>query len=76
MTHTQALQQLRRLKLSGMADALVRQLEQTGTYDNLPFTERLQLLLDEENLTRTNRKQDRLVRQALSQETQYIHMIS
>ena len=52
------------LKLSGMADGLTRQLEQTGTYDNLPFTERLQLLLDEENLMRTNRKQDRLIRQA------------
>lgn len=64
MIHTQTLQQLRQLKLSGMADALVRQLEQTGTYDNLPFTERLQLLLDEENLTRTNRKQERLIRQA------------
>ncbi|SFL36601.1 hypothetical protein SAMN05216302_10691, partial [Nitrosomonas aestuarii] len=58
------LQQLRQLKLSGMADALTRQLEQTGTYDNLPFIERVQLLLDEKNLTRTNRKQDRFIRQA------------
>ena len=64
MTATQTLQQLRQLKLSGMADALHRQLEQTGTYENLPFIERMQLLLDEENLTRKNRKQNRLIRQA------------
>jgi DNA replication protein DnaC len=64
MTQTQTLQQLRQLKLSGMADALSRQLEQTGTYDRLSFIERMQLLLDEENLTRKNRKQDRLIRQA------------
>lgn len=64
MTQTQTLQQLRQLKLSGMADALARQLEQTTTYDNLSFIERMQLLLDEENLTRKNRKQDRLIRQA------------
>lgn len=31
MTHTQALQQLRQLKLSGMANALTRQLEQTAS---------------------------------------------
>jgi len=64
MTQTQTLQQLRQLKLSGMAEALSRQLEQTSTYDNLSFIERMQLLLDEENLTRKNRKQERLIRQA------------
>lgn len=64
MTQTQTLQQLRQLKLSGMAEALSRQLEQTSTYDSLSFIERMQLLLDEENLTRKNRKQDRLIRQA------------
>ena len=61
---TQTLQQLRQLKLSGMADALTRQLEQVGTYDNLAFIERMQLLIDEENLMRQNRKQQRLMRQA------------
>lgn len=64
MTQTQTLQQLRQLKLSGMAEALSRQLEQANTYENLSFIERMQLLLDEENLARKNRKQDRLVRQA------------
>jgi len=62
--NTQTLQQLRQLKLSGMADALARQLEQVGTYDNLAFIERMQLLIDEENLMRQNRKQERLIRQA------------
>jgi DNA replication protein DnaC len=64
MNQTHTLQQLRQLKLSGMAEALSRQLEQANTYDNLSFIERMQLLLDEENLTRKNRKQDRLIRQA------------
>jgi len=61
-THT--LQQLRQLKLAGMANALSRQLEQVGTYDSLAFIERMQLLIDEENLMRQNRKQDRLIHQA------------
>jgi DNA replication protein DnaC len=64
MTQTQTLQQLRQLKLSGMAEALSRQLEQANTYDSLSFIERMTLLLDEENLTRKNRKQERLIRQA------------
>lgn len=64
MTQTQTLQQLRQLKLSGMAEALSRQLEQANTYDSLSFIERMQLLLDEENLARKNRKQERLIRQA------------
>jgi DNA replication protein DnaC len=61
---TQSLTQLRQLKLSGMALALQTQLEQVGTYEGLPFIERLNLLLDQETLTREQRKQDRLIRQA------------
>jgi DNA replication protein DnaC len=61
---TQSLTQLRQLKLSGMALALQTQLEQVGTYEGLPFIERLNLLLDQERLTREQRKQDRLIRQA------------
>ncbi|MES9971612.1 MAG: ATP-binding protein, partial [Candidatus Thiodiazotropha sp.] len=64
MQLNQTLQQLRQLKLSGMAEALVRQLEQAGTYDELAFTELLQLLIDEETLTRQHRKQERLINQA------------
>lgn len=62
--HNQILNQLRQLKLGGMAGALQSQLEQPGTYESLSFTERLNLLLEQENLGREQRKQERLVRQA------------
>lgn len=61
---TQALAQLRQLKLGGMADALQTQLEQVGTYEALPFIERLGLLLEHETLNREQRKHQRLIRQA------------
>ncbi len=51
---SQTLTQLHQLKLSGMAAALQLQLEQ----------ERLSLLLEQENLQREQRKQQRLIRQA------------
>ena len=62
--NSQILTQLRELKLGGMASALQTQLEQIGTYESLPFVERLGLLLDQENLSRQQRKQERLIRQA------------
>jgi DNA replication protein DnaC len=61
---TQTITQLRQLKLGGMAAALQTQLEQVGTYEGLPFIERLSLLLDQENIGREQRKQERLIRQA------------
>ncbi len=61
---TQTLNYLRQLKLGGMALALQTQLDQVGTYEGLPFIERFSLLLEQENLTREHRKQERLVRQA------------
>ena len=61
---TQTLTHLRQLKLGGMAHALQTQLEQVSTYEALPFIERLGLLLEQENLTREQRKQERLIRQA------------
>ncbi len=42
--------QLRDLKLGGMAAALESQQEQIGTYEDLSFTERLALLVDQELL--------------------------
>jgi DNA replication protein DnaC len=60
----QTLTRLRDLKLGGMAAALEIQQTQPGTYDDLPFTDRLELLLDRECQTRNHRKQDRLIRQA------------
>ncbi len=62
--NTQTVAQLRQLKLGGMARALQTQLEQIGAYEGLPFIERLSLLLEQENLSREQRKQERLIRQA------------
>jgi DNA replication protein DnaC len=64
MTTAITLARLRDLRLSGMAEALQRQLEQIGTYDALSFLERFGLLVEQECLEREHRKQDRLVRQA------------
>jgi DNA replication protein DnaC len=61
---TQTIAQLRQLKLAGMAASLQTQLEQVGTYEGLSFVERIALLLDQEILTREQRKQERLIRQA------------
>lgn len=58
------LNQLRQLKLSGMAAALQSQREQPGTYEGLAFIERLLLLVDHEDQERQQRKQDRLLRLA------------
>ena len=60
----QTITQLRQLKLSGMAAALIDQTEQPGTYEGLPFEERLQLLTDSEQLDRNQRKQKRLIKAA------------
>jgi DNA replication protein DnaC len=62
--NTQTITQLRQLKLGGMSHALQTQLEQVGTYEGLSFIERLDLLLEQENLSREQRKQERLIRQA------------
>jgi len=60
----QTITALRQLKLGGMANALQNQLEQVGTYEGLAFTERLTMLVEQETLTREQRKQERLIRQA------------
>ena len=60
----QTLTQLRQLKLCGMADALLSQSEQPGTYEDLPFEQRLQLLTDSECQEREQRKQQRLIKAA------------
>ena len=60
----QTITQLRQLKLSGMANALVSQSEQPNTYEGLPFEQRLQLLTDNEYQDRENRKQQRLLKAA------------
>jgi len=60
----QTMAQLRQLKLGGMASALQSQLEQVGTYEGLPFVERLTLLVEHECMTREQRRQERFIRQA------------
>ena len=64
MIETNLPSQLRKLRLSAMADALQLQLEQVSTYEGLSFTERLSLLIDHELLSRDQNKQARLIRAA------------
>jgi len=60
----QTITQLRQMKLTGMANALVGQVEQPGNYEGLAFEQRLQLLTDSEQHDRDQRKQQRLTRAA------------
>lgn len=75
----QTISQLRQLKLSGMTNELVSQMEHPNTYDGLPFEQRLQLLADSEYQDRENRKQQRLLKAAkfklaaTSQDIDYQH---
>ncbi len=59
----QTLEQLRALRLTGMADALVQQGEQPATHE-LAFEQRLALLVDREVLHRENRRLARLLKTA------------
>ena len=64
MQNQQTLQQLRSLKLTGMADALAQQQDQPATHDELSFEERLALLVDREVTHRSNNKVTRLLKAA------------
>ena len=55
MTTTLTLARLHDLRLSGMAQALTQQQEQSSTYEALPFLERLGLLVEQECLVRDQR---------------------
>jgi DNA replication protein DnaC len=59
----QTLEQLRTLRLTGMADALAQQAEQPATHE-LAFEQRLALLVDREVLHRENRRLARLLKTA------------
>lgn len=63
MLTNQTLRSLRELKLYGMADALEQQLSQPHTFD-LPFEERLGLLVDREVSFRDTRRLQRLLKAA------------
>lgn len=58
------LQQLRQLKLTGMAEAVDTQFNQPNTYDDLSFTERLGLMIAQEITHRENSRLQRLLRTA------------
>lgn len=64
MLNNQTLQNLRQLKLTGMADALEQQLSQPSTHGELGFEERLALLVDRETTHRDNNKITRLLKAA------------
>jgi len=64
MQNQQTLQQLRNLKLTGMAIALEQQQTQLATHDELGFEERLSLLVDREMTHRSNNKVSRLLNAA------------
>lgn len=64
MQNHHTLQQLRILKLTGMADGLEQQQTQPATHDELCFEERLGLLVDREVTHRNNNKITRLLKTA------------
>ncbi len=74
MLNQPTLQKLRALKLTGMADAFLQQLERPSS--ELDFTERLAMLVDQEWLLRENRKTKRRITQANLQQTACIEDIS
>ena len=55
---------LRKLRLSTMAEALAHQLDTPGTYEEVGFEERLDLLIDHELNSRRSRRQQRHVKRA------------
>lgn len=61
MNQQHCLKQLRLLNLTGMAQSLEQQWSQPQTYDDLDFTERMSLLVDQEVTTRTNKRLQRLI---------------
>ena len=64
MLETQSLQQLRQLKLTGLADALELQFNQPNTYDDLCFAERIALAIQQEITSRNDKRLQRLLKAA------------
>jgi len=79
MQHSQLIEQLRTLRVPGMVEALVQQLEQPGTHSNLSFEQRLGLMIDRETTHRSNNKIERLLKaaklklQAYPEDIDYTH---
>ncbi|MFT7561655.1 MAG: DNA replication protein DnaC [Flavobacteriales bacterium] len=64
MLQNQSLQQLRQLKLTGLADALEMQYSQPGTYEGLSFAERIGLAVQKEVTSRDDKRLQRLLKAA------------
>ena len=64
MLETQSLQQLRQLKLTGLADALEMQFNQPNTYEGLSFAERIGLAVQQEVTSRNDKRLQRLLKAA------------
>lgn len=69
MLEIQSLQQLRQLKLTGLADALEVQFNQPNTYDGLGFAERIGLAIEQEITYRNDKRLQRLLSAARFKET-------
>jgi len=64
MLQKQSLEQLRALKLTGMANALELQWSQPHTYDDLCFDERIGLLIHQEVTSKTDKRLKRFLKAA------------
>lgn len=64
MLEHQSIQQLKQLKLSGMAEAFELQLAQPDTYDDLCFNDRIAVMIENEFSYRDNKRLGRLLRGA------------
>jgi DNA replication protein DnaC len=64
MLEHQSIQQLKQLKLSGMAEAFELQISQPDTYDDLCFNDRLAVIIENEISYRDNKRLGRLLRGA------------
>ena len=75
MNQQHCLKQLRLLNLTGMAQSLEQQWSQPQTYDDLDFTERMSLLVDQEVTTRANKRLQRLIEAARFKEQATVEAI-
>ena len=64
MLEQQSVEQLKKLKLSGMAESYELQLSQPDTYDDLGFNDRFAVLIENEITYRDNKRLSRLLRGA------------
>ena len=64
MLQIQSIQQLRQLKLTGLADAIEAQFNQPNTYEGLSFAERIGLAIQQEVTSRNDKRLQRLLKGA------------